>query len=233
MSHGNLCYHFANMGAVIDALYDELVAESDASLVGARSLEPSMRLFYDLQERTFDLMLKYRFLFLDFVAVVRGRKLLARRLRLLKRRRARAFSGFADWAAKHGLLARERYVGERELMFRQYDLMSDFWLSQAEILYGGDLGRVKHLYQRVTFSVLVPHLSRKGLTECKALGLLGSNRARRASGRAPDRRPWRASGHQEGLRHAGVAHAGRDGEDRRGLAPVLFGGVLVSVEEPG
>lgn len=179
MSHGNLCYHFANMGAVIDALYDELVAESDASLVGARSLEPSMRLFYDLQERTFDLMLKYRFLFLDFVAVVRGRKQLARRLRLLKGRRAREFAGFADWAAKHGLLARERYVGERELMFRQYDLMSDFWLSQAEILYSGDLGRVKHLYQRLTFSVIVPHLSRKGLTECKALGLLGSNRARR------------------------------------------------------
>ena len=53
------------------------------------------------------------------------------------------------------------------------------------------------------------------------------------SGRAADGRPGRPRGHEEGLRSAGIAHAGGDGKDRGGLAALLFGGVLVSVAQPG
>ena len=47
MSHGNLCYHFANMGVIIDVLYENLVRESDASTAGARrgSLAKAWRTF--------------------------------------------------------------------------------------------------------------------------------------------------------------------------------------------
>lgn len=172
MSHGNLCYHFANMGAVIDALYDELVAESDGHSAPIAAIEPSVEVLYRLQATTFELMLKYRFLFLDFVAVFRARTALRRRLRELKRRRAREFAQFAAWAEAGGLLASERYPGEREQLFRQYDLMSDFWLSQATILADEDPKRAKAAYQRLTFSVLIPHLTRKGRAQCRVLGLL-------------------------------------------------------------
>ena len=53
------------------------------------------------------------------------------------------------------------------------------------------------------------------------------------SGRAPHGRPGRAGCHQESLQSAGIALAGRDGEDRGSLAAVLFSGVLVSVAQPG
>ena len=172
ISHGNLCYHFANMGELIEALYHELVAESDATSAGIVSRQPSIELLYRLQSTTFDLMLKYRFLFLDFVAVFRARPRLRHELRLLKQRRARQFAAFISWVDDHGLLGPERYAGERELLFQKYDLMSDFWLSQAEIMRSGPLRDEKERYQRLTFSVLLPHLSKRGMIECRELGLL-------------------------------------------------------------
>jgi len=172
ISHGNLCYHFPNMGAVIEALYHELVAESDAATAGVVAGTPSMALFYRLQAVVFDLMLKYRFLFLDLVAVFRTSPRLRRQLRALKRRRAREFAGFVAWLDDHGLMGRERYAGERELLFLQYDLMSDFWIGQAKIMGRGGPARAKALYQRVTFSILLPHLSRTGLKQCGKLGFL-------------------------------------------------------------
>jgi AcrR family transcriptional regulator len=172
ISHGNLCYHFSNTGELIDALYRELVAQSDASIARIPASRPSIELLYGLQATTFELMLKYRFLFLDFVAVFRARPRLKNELFLLKARRAREFAAFVAWVDEHGLLRRERYTGEREMLFRQYDLFTDFWLSQAEIMRRGSLAEAKDRYQRIAFSILIPHLSKRGLAQCIKLGLL-------------------------------------------------------------
>lgn len=165
ISHGNLCYHFPNMAHVVEALYDELVRKSDFRLAHFANRKLDIALLFELQSAAFDLMIEYRFLFLDYVAIFRSHRRLRRRLLALKERRKSAFLAFLDRLQAEGWIRRERFPGEYSALFQQYDLMSDFWISQALIGKHRGLRPAKRVYQRICFGVLVPFFTDRALTQ--------------------------------------------------------------------
>ena len=169
ISHGNLCYHYPNVVAVVAALVDELADTSDAQVAAVDVTQPPLRLLAELQQRTFTLMVEYRFFFLEYVTIVRALPSLRRRLRALKQRREQQFLTFLDGLRAAGLVCAEAQTGADRALFAQYDLVADFWMSQAEILFGGPTPSAQQHYERLAFGLLVPHLTDEGMRQIQEL----------------------------------------------------------------
>jgi hypothetical protein len=68
-----------------------------------------------------------------------------------------------------GLLREETRRGADRTLFAQYDLIVDFWISQAEIVFGGPSAAAQRHYERVAFDLLVPQLSDEGMRQYQKL----------------------------------------------------------------
>ena len=165
ISHGNLCYHYANVERLVEALVDELAGGFDARLAAIDLSRAPLRLLVDVQRVVFASMIEYRFFFLDYVAIVRALPQLRAQLAAIKQRREEQFIGFLQLLRTAGLLQHEARRGADRTLFAQYDLIADFWISQAEIAFGGPSPAAQRHYERLAFDLLTPQLTDEGLRQ--------------------------------------------------------------------
>jgi AcrR family transcriptional regulator len=162
ISHGNLCYHYANVERIVFALVEELAANSEAQMTALASVSSPLQMLAELQKQTFALMTDYRFFFLDYVAIVRALPSLRTWLNQLKSRRRKQFVLFVTKLREDGLVVPEPQPGHDRTLFAQYELMTDFWVSHAQIAFGG-LGRaISRHYEKLAFDLLLPLLTESG-----------------------------------------------------------------------
>jgi AcrR family transcriptional regulator len=167
MSPGNLCYHYPNVDAMVEALYFRLVAELDALIL--ESLELAMAQGIDLPftlnnlERTFAIFQRYKFLMLDFADIMRRHDVLRTHFRQLAIARQTQFLQLIGALQLGGWIDPERYAGQFQDWIQQASLIGDYWMSSAEIMLDGDETQKRRHYVRLFFSTLAPHLSAKGL----------------------------------------------------------------------
>jgi AcrR family transcriptional regulator len=169
ISHGNLCYHYRNVAAVVAALVDELAATSDAQIAGVDLSRPPLGMLMELQHATFSLMAHYRFFFVDYVAIVRALPRLRARLQRIKEGRQEQFLLLLSSLRALDLMHPERRRGDDRRLFQQYDLVADFWISQAEIVFGGVSERSQRHYEQLALGLLVPQLTDAGLEQLTSL----------------------------------------------------------------
>lgn len=169
ISHGNLCYHYANVARIVEALVEELAAASDAQISAVDFALPPLPLLLELQRVTFALMIEYRFFFVDYVAIVRALPRMRAQLAAIKERRATQFIAFLSSLRALGLIAAEPAPGHDADLFAQYDLIVDFWISHALIVFGGATEAASKRYQELAFALLIPHLTDEGRRQWRAL----------------------------------------------------------------
>jgi AcrR family transcriptional regulator len=165
IAHGNLCYHYANVERIVEALIEELAADSDARLARMDLSAPPLRLLVDAQRAVFTSMVEYRFFFLDYVAIVRALPQLRAQLAAIKQRREQQFLGLLMGLRAAGLMRAEARRGADRTLFAQYDLVADFWISQAEVVFGGPTAAAQRHYERLAFELLTPQLTDEGLRQ--------------------------------------------------------------------
>lgn len=170
MSHGNLCYHFPNTDAIAETLYEQLLEELNSVLE-----EPSvfntikLQTLYKLCEFVFEKLYKYKFLIQDFISLTRRNPNLKQKHRDLVASRRLFFQMGIEAGIQAGFLKPDIIEGQYENFFNQLFIISDFWLASAEILYEGREEDKLHTYLNITFTLLVPYLTEKGLDEYKEL----------------------------------------------------------------
>lgn len=165
ISHGNLCYHYANVARIVEALVEELAGDFDARIATIDLGRSPLRVLVDVQRVVFASMIEYRFLFLDYVAIVRALPKLRLQLAEIKQRREQQFVAFLAALRASGLLQDESRRGADRTLFAQYDLIADFWISQAEVVFGGPSAAAQRHYERLAFELLTPHLTDEGLRQ--------------------------------------------------------------------
>jgi AcrR family transcriptional regulator len=170
ISHGNLGYYFANSDALVNALYDELIERVEVD-VRAALAEPRPALEYMLRlaRTTFELLYAYRFLLLDFVALMRRVPGLRERYRELQRLRGAQLRQLLDGLIAVGLVGPEPLPGQFDVLKEQATILGDFWISSSEILYEGDPEHRLAFYLRLFMGLLVPYLTEKGRIEYQRL----------------------------------------------------------------
>lgn len=168
ISHGNLCYHYANVARIVAALVEELAGGFDAQLATLDLSRAPLRVMVDLQRLVFASMVEYRFFFLDYVAIVRALPELRAQLAAIKARREQQFIGLLAGLRAAGLLKDEPRRGFDRTLFAQYDLVADFWISQAEVGGGGTGAATRRRYEQLAFDLLTPHLTDAGVRQARA-----------------------------------------------------------------
>lgn len=167
ISHGNLCYHFANTDALVSALYFQLAKRQD-TLVGeavasAAELTPSRGLAF--MRASFEVLFEYRFLMLDFVRVMRRLPEVRAHYQGLVSLRRQQFAFLLGQLRSGGWLLAEAFEGQHALWTDQALIMGDFWIASGEILYtGAPENRIGH-YVQVFAASLAPMLTAEGLRE--------------------------------------------------------------------
>lgn len=162
MSHGNLCYHFPNTNTIIAALYENLVEQFNVIL---DSLEPNENAFEALTQsmyKIFDLVNKYKFLFLHFVEIGRRIPSIKRRHFELIEMRKIQIRQFTTIFQNEGYYRKDLPDSQYEWLITQIFIYGDFWLSSSELLYQGNQKDKINFYLQGYMALFIPYLTEKG-----------------------------------------------------------------------
>jgi AcrR family transcriptional regulator len=162
MSHGNLCYHFPNTNTIIAALYENLVEQFNVIL---DSLEPNENAFEALTQsmyKIFDLVNKYKFLFLHFVEIGRRLPSIKRRHFELIEMRKIQIRQFTTIFQNEGYYRKDLPDSQYEWLITQIFIYGDFWLSSSELLYQGNQKDKINFYLQGYMALFIPYLTEKG-----------------------------------------------------------------------
>lgn len=165
ISHGNLCYHFRNTDALIEALYDRLVAEIDER--AHSTLGPGLGVAEMIQEieLTFRIMYRYRFIFLDFVRIIRRIGSVREKFRQLILFRRMQFQTAYKFLIAKGLMREEWEPGLYEHLSTNMLVLGDNWICNAEIHFDEKGETVIQFYMDAFLGGLLPYFTGEGMEE--------------------------------------------------------------------
>jgi AcrR family transcriptional regulator len=173
ISHGNLCYHFPRKEDIIYTLYRQLVSELDALVSDVNPETINIKSIYGSIEHSFKIMYKYKFLFIDLVSIIRNIQEIESDFKKLYTKRKVEFRGVFDLLIYAEYMKKEVYKGQYDLLFYQFFMLGNAWLPESEILFKGtEKNKLKH-YIEISFGLLVPLLTDKGLKEYTELRKIG------------------------------------------------------------
>lgn len=134
MSAGNLHYHFKHTEDIIKALFDEMAEGYDrllAELTNLRSYDLSI--MNSVLESSFDLITKYKFIFLHFVEIASWiPSIYTAYSQLVKRQEGHLIQIF-DLFIEQGVFRADIPDHVWRALARQIFIVSDFWLSNNEL----------------------------------------------------------------------------------------------------
>ncbi|MDQ3393766.1 MAG: hypothetical protein M3512_06600, partial [Bacteroidota bacterium] len=165
ISHGNLCYHYPKKEDIIVKLYEKLVAELDIAFEKLQQQDISIATIFTSTRTTFTLQLKYKFILMEMVGIMRNINYIKSHFQVLYVKRKKQLAYVLGLMAKNGLISEELFPGQHESLIRQYYIFGDFWISEAEILYDlSDIEKID-LFVKTANDMIVPYLSQKGINE--------------------------------------------------------------------
>ena len=166
ISHGNLCYHFANVEEIIYRLYESLVAELDMIILEIQSSHITLNTLYQSTQYVFSRFYKYKFLMLDFVSIMRKIPQIQTHYQQLMVLRQQQFGLMIQNLIANGIFKPEMFEGQYSYIMTLYTIAADFWIGHAEVFFqgAGDEEKLSH-YLKVYFYSSSVLLTEKGWEE--------------------------------------------------------------------
>ncbi|WNJ21140.1 TetR/AcrR family transcriptional regulator [Pontibacter sp. G13] len=165
ISDGNLRYHFKTREDIVFALYLQLVGGMDEVF----AFDPQAALDFNQMFHTihgaFSQMYEYRFLMQDFASLVRQIPKIGQHFRALNEVRKLAFEQVFQGAIEQGWLRKPLYPGEYQELLERMEILSDFWMSAAQIRYQGPAAEMVQHYAQLVLKGMVPYLTPSGLAQ--------------------------------------------------------------------
>ncbi len=163
MSDGNLRYHFSTREDMIRGLYDQLVEQLNAVMVGIPTDTVDWAAWLEGFRDIYEQLYAYRFLFRDFVGIMQHQKELSIHYRFLQAERKALFRRMLKRLQAEGDLRPEPMQGQYEQLFDHLQIMTDFWLASSSLMYDGSPELLCDHYAEATLSMFLPYLSIIGL----------------------------------------------------------------------
>lgn len=162
ISPGNLTYHFNKKEDIDTALYFELVACMDSIHEKLLTEELSLATLGNFTEYLFDLIYEYRFIFLDFVHLMKSNQKIATHYKELLGIRKLQFMQIIEVLKNQEIFRNEELPNEYENLYARIQVFSDFYLSSVEIIEGGVAEIHKTSYKNKIQYAIYPYLTNKG-----------------------------------------------------------------------
>ncbi|MEL6592205.1 MAG: TetR/AcrR family transcriptional regulator [Bacteroidota bacterium] len=169
MSDGNLRYHFKTKDELLQALYMELVGHFDQQIDSLSEEQAlSMGHLFSSVQWTYRRLFAYRFFMLDFVNLCRQHPEIGGHFKQLQVMRRQQFLGLTERFVSQGIMRPAAYLEEYQHLHDRMQVLSDFWLSSAEIV-GVPAGTDPILhYSKINLSMIYPYLNPTAQAEMQA-----------------------------------------------------------------
>jgi len=169
ISPGNLTYHFKKKEDIETELYFRLVSKIDSQLKLSGHSVSTVRLLVNQLDGLMNAFFEYRFIFLDFVHIMRNNKTIAEfHLQLFKKRRDQ-FNGIITRYVEAGIFRKEELANEYQYLYERLAILSDFWILEAEITRNGVKKTHLKKYRNIILYSIYPYLTERGQNEFFAL----------------------------------------------------------------
>lgn len=165
ISDGNLRYHFRTKEDIIYHLYLRLVDDFNQRLNTYEAEIISLKSVYEMLIFVFTKLYEYKFLMIDFVAIMRKYPKIQAHYRQLYQYRKQQYNKFINTLIAEDIFRKDITIAQYHNMADHLTILSDFWISSAEVLYQEEENKKLEYYIQLVFSLLIPYLSRKGMYE--------------------------------------------------------------------
>jgi len=162
ISHGNLCYHYKNTDALIEALYDQLVDELNEQALSMQLSNNDLHSLFVQAKTSFGLLYKYRFLLLDFVRIIRRIKSIREKFRQHIQLRRIQFRVAFQQLIDNGLMKEEWIPGLYNHLITNILILGDNWINHAEVHFDEKGESVINYYLKAFFGCIAPYLTPEG-----------------------------------------------------------------------
>lgn len=161
ISYGNLTYHFPKKKDIILNLYTSMQQEMEQTLlvIFQKLFESDFK--KDTLRLIFQITLKYKFIYLNMVELVRQYEEIRQTELLFYESRHRIVRNLMQDLVREGLLKPEANFSY-DLMAESLDVLFQFWLVSAEIFYEGQQEAQIDHYIKLIYNSLIPHLTAEG-----------------------------------------------------------------------
>ncbi len=168
----NITYYFPNKADIINALGKRMIEEVDQPFEDVAPHEFSFGYFYRLIDGVMQVHLRYRFLMLNYAAIITAdRELNDHFIKVLETRPA-AFAGIITLLDANGYLKGGEMLPHNKTILYVENIVAIYWVQEAAIYHAhlSDAEKRRH-YIKLFFQAFVPYLTPKG--EAELLPLLG------------------------------------------------------------
>lgn len=171
ISHGNLRYHLPTTKDIVRALFDRMNEELNAPLgrFGAADKNISAEAVYQNFLDAHTLLEKYRFILLDLTAITRKDTYIRDGFRKVMAKRSKQLSNFLGAMKTAGLMRDDIRDTVYEKLVRAILMIGYAWLPNRALLEDQLKEGQAPRYASLVFSLLIPFLTKKGLTKFKDL----------------------------------------------------------------
>lgn len=165
ISQGNLNYHYKKREDIIEALYFQLVKNIDESFKLKKESKNIFHSLFNISDTIMTNFYDYRFIFLDFVQIMReNTKICTHYLELTKQREIQ-FMQLFDLLIKEGFLRKPILENEYNNLYKRTQIMSDFWISSVVINSKIISKSSISIYSELINQNIFPYLTKKGREE--------------------------------------------------------------------
>jgi len=161
ISYGNVTYHFKTKHQLIVCLYEDMLKETE-DIINTLSYDNLLSGILGAPKITFDISMKYLFLYVDFIEIKRSYTDLAERLEHDNSSRKAEYLHILKQLKAHGLLRKELTDNDLEYLMDISGAMRTFFfinLNPNQVLGSN----TKHSYVAYINKLIYPYLSKEGI----------------------------------------------------------------------
>lgn len=165
ISQGNLNYHFKKREDIIETLYFQLVQNIDSSISSMKEPKNPFQLLVSISQTIMSNFYEYRFFFLDFVQIMRENKKIRTHYTELNTLRELQFLSLFNLLIENDLMRKEVLPNEYKNLYKRFQILSEFWISDAEIHNSKIIKKTISTYSVILTQAIFPYLTLKGQKE--------------------------------------------------------------------
>ncbi|MDQ3536253.1 MAG: TetR/AcrR family transcriptional regulator, partial [Bacteroidota bacterium] len=168
ISDGNLRYHYRTKEDIIYALYQNLLEEIMEDLKPLEQEDIDLKGIIHSFTLALSTLHRYRFLMIDIVGIMRKFPTIKENYQSLYEPRKHKFKALLSNCIEKGILREENFPNQYDYFILQFYTLTDFWISESEILYQDNNGYGVSFHINMILSFIVPYLTEQGLEEFKS-----------------------------------------------------------------
>lgn len=159
---------FGTIPDLISEIFFQLCDESDCISEGLDTHDTSLGRLLRSTKESYKIQTKYRFIFLNLHEIIEQiEPIKDRYYELISLRKSQLLHLF-QLLEKDRLIRGEVISGQYDNLANQMIILSDFWLTHNNMVFGKDNFKPEY-YSKLVLSILVPYLTEKGLEDYKAI----------------------------------------------------------------